>query len=1466
MTTDCMFLSQNTPVSQESFVIGPECLFENNVTPLTMDIAKNKSDFMTLKQKIILTDSLIESYDMCKKKNEEQEKEIINYKSQHASVTKKYEELLQKHVILNNNTQNDKNKLKSLEKLFDSVQIKQKASESYITQLKEHVKNLEAKVIESSLNDLKSKNCSKISKKNSINSQTKISYLYHHIILYGEKAKANDTDDELINDSISSYTDNYKIGLYTGPPSCISTDSGVSSNSIDDLKYDTVMEDIHASNTSLNAEFSKVTDKNVCHCDHKAVTDKQSKVYLNQSTSPIRIKVKSSATSPIPISKKNVEFNSNNTNNLLNLENQTSKTNSIEEKHFVNSSAYVNEKLLNAEHNDTISDKYVSEILSKMTYLVSPVSPIASIKNVHFSEDNSIGKESENRKLFIKKRKISKTQQLKRLIKQKNIRSQRYLKYIASIRNEMRIRNKCLSKKLVALENQMGKIQNENTSKQCNLPNEPNKATENDNNVIPNININIDKDILENNVLNNSCSEKVIETTENIESIIVNTLNANCIQEENVKTNTHNIENPNINHGNGILSNQKNAKEVCNDDKVFESNKSTCQIPDEINLFDDSSVKDKSQDLVDTTCISSVLDNTNTIDPLDNAYEIAKSIVSNIVNTLDVNCETKSIQEKTSEINIENQIINHGDTIFSNQSDDKIFDKNKSTSQTPDEIHLFDDSSVKDKSPDLVDTTCISSVLDNTNTIDPLDNAYEIAKSIVSNIVNTLDVNCETKSIQEKTSEINIENQIINHGDTIFSNQSDDKIFDKNKSTSQTPDEIHLFDDSSVKDKSPDLVDATRITNVVDNTNTIDPSNNIKIKNPSKEIHPRMTNKVMPENTRNLRNRSKILFGEDDENELFEYSKSLKRKSSRSSIPTNLKKSKVDISDKEENKVDIVDSIVENKIIKRISHITKRADNLILENKNGKQVSENYIMLNSIDKIEKAKMVLAELNENMAKKEKPKLLSNHTIRKTKSSLRNNKRTVLPEKSIKIIEESDSELPPIDIKNRLVIEEKEHEIANQDVTKLDDSLFTDRNIVTYDDVDSNEILSIPSKNILSPIILDYINKGQKKVNLESSENICRQLVNKMKNSLNSTISIDTLNDLIQHLKPHKGTIIAHAIVLFISEETENSFNPVLLPGMPVMCYNHQTALCLMQKLRKDSTIHFKQDIYNLVMNDIEFNMFKLNKTPSAQTIRYMSSFYAILCFAAKQKDKLRTFCMDALYCLSFTAISVVYSVLQIWPHLFPKEAYKQARDPLVIVIMHLLITISDRDEFKKENLKRFIFKNYGYTGSEYNDDEILNMLMAIVKNIEKFSSKTSLTMAFVLFSKRCGPDWCYKRLITKELLPILDDDQANHESRAFVAKLIGPLVRPFPQTMAIQREIITKKLTNVLKKQVSQTLDEAIICSLCCFARQSFDSIVQEIIKWHPAEQISQETLEILKYLIRQKYTNFWLKNKNSVLY
>lgn len=156
------------------------------------------------------------------------------------------------------------------------------------------------------------------------------------------------------------------------------------------------------------------------------------------------------------------------------------------------------------------------------------------------------------------------------------------------------------------------------------------------------------------------------------------------------------------------------------------------------------------------------------------------------------------------------------------------------------------------------------------------------------------------------------------------------------------------------------------------------------------------------------------------------------------------------------------------------------------------------------------------------------------------------------------------------------------------------------------------------------------------------------------------------------------------------------------------------------------------------------------------------------------------------------------------------------------MMHLITSICNKDKFKVENLSSFILKNYGYRGGERNDDEILEMFKEIMKskfflkypgfeiisnnNIYLFSDnehhllKRSAFIALLLFGKRCGATWCHKNILLDFLLPILDDINASPECKLFAAELIGPLSRPFPLTMTMQREIIREKLNMALKNE------------------------------------------------------------------
>lgn len=168
-----------------------------------------------------------------------------------------------------------------------------------------------------------------------------------------------------------------------------------------------------------------------------------------------------------------------------------------------------------------------------------------------------------------------------------------------------------------------------------------------------------------------------------------------------------------------------------------------------------------------------------------------------------------------------------------------------------------------------------------------------------------------------------------------------------------------------------------------------------------------------------------------------------------------------------------------------------------------------------------------------------------------------------------------------------------------------------------------------------------------------ENDCVKILEILENALNSAITTTSLDELVRKLDPYKEKLIAHSLVLYVSEAKPSEIIPVHFFKMPSMSYRHQSALCFMQKLRRNPPARFTKDIFEHVMKNIEYKLFQLNNTPQTGIAQQLSLFYAILCYATKQKERLKVFCMDALYCMSFKSISVIASAMQVWPELFPR---------------------------------------------------------------------------------------------------------------------------------------------------------------------------------------------------------------------
>lgn len=72
----------------------------------------------------------------------------------------------------------------------------------------------------------------------------------------------------------------------------------------------------------------------------------------------------------------------------------------------------------------------------------------------------------------------------------------------------------------------------------------------------------------------------------------------------------------------------------------------------------------------------------------------------------------------------------------------------------------------------------------------------------------------------------------------------------------------------------------------------------------------------------------------------------------------------------------------------------------------------------------------------------------------------------------------------------------------------------------------------------------------------------------------------------------------------------------------------------------------------VLHSIEFTLFKLNRTPEFGVVESTSHFYALLCKNNNALRRLRTFMLDAMYCIQFKSVPLIKQCLEVWKDLIP----------------------------------------------------------------------------------------------------------------------------------------------------------------------------------------------------------------------
>ncbi|KAK9303882.1 hypothetical protein QLX08_004605 [Tetragonisca angustula] len=339
------------------------------------------------------------------------------------------------------------------------------------------------------------------------------------------------------------------------------------------------------------------------------------------------------------------------------------------------------------------------------------------------------------------------------------------------------------------------------------------------------------------------------------------------------------------------------------------------------------------------------------------------------------------------------------------------------------------------------------------------------------------------------------------------------------------------------------------------------------------------------------------------------------------------------------------------------------------------------------------------------------------------------------------------------------------------------------------------------------------------------------------------------DVIEKLKSTcNDRIIAKGIIEFLS--TEQEYNKTLdnsyTPPAPLMTKAQQRIAPLLIDLEKS-----KPMVYQIVQTGIAYKLFKLNQTIERCVVESLARMYTILARIKKDREKVRIFCCDALYCLGLHAILILYTVLTSWPEVFPNN--ETSVDKLLPKCMaHLIMAQQGTDYPKLHALKNLISIFYKYPLGTLSKNILQELLIAFQ---ERCDSKVET--AIILLAKREGTAWTYTNIIRGALLSMIINNKLPSTYRAF--SLLGNLLRVFPvEDKDNSVGEIAEQLCDLINSdEGSNEQKEGVISALLSLTRHKFDQVVKNTLKWTPSVLLRDRTIKQINGLFDTRDSDFW---------
>ncbi|XP_038221070.1 uncharacterized protein LOC119838950 [Zerene cesonia] len=402
----------------------------------------------------------------------------------------------------------------------------------------------------------------------------------------------------------------------------------------------------------------------------------------------------------------------------------------------------------------------------------------------------------------------------------------------------------------------------------------------------------------------------------------------------------------------------------------------------------------------------------------------------------------------------------------------------------------------------------------------------------------------------------------------------------------------------------------------------------------------------------------------------------------------------------------------------------------------------------------------------------------------------------------------------------------------------------------------------SNSILCKMIIKHGRAAFKSKSTKVTDTIADTICKKLDSSIAHILEAEpdkvqsAISEMVEEMRNINEKSLLAGLIKHLQDPARKLelYNKVNCNGPLAMTKREQIILAALQRLNTS-----EYNVVNNLLSNIEYTLFRLNHSPDFDTIESLSHFYAVTCKLFHMKYRLKTFLLDAMYCLQYKAVALIKQCLTAWMHILPMAHMKYAKTPLITCIVYLLHFYKCEDKFNRvQDIRWILNKKYFYKFSEWNETKILEMFNNAIKSVkDDQSDRYMLRVALLIFAKRHGASWCQRNVINNMLLPMIEAENTVERVKIFCIKMLGPLLKPYPPDMKVHCEIIVNQLLDMLDQEhLSRGVKEAIFTSLIYMSKHNPPRITKALLSWQP-EEISSELEILLKAYVREKPIKAW---------